>query len=76
MGVIVAAWAVSAGTVLPAAADTDPRGYLTKMKAREMWKVADGSGVTVAVIDSGVKDVPGLEGRVLPGISFMEPPFE
>ncbi|MGW1641502.1 S8 family serine peptidase [Streptomyces lavendulae] len=76
MGVIVAAWAVSAGTVLPAAADTDPRGYLTKMKAREMWKVADGTGVTVAVIDSGVKDVPGLEGRVLPGVSFMEPPFE
>ncbi|GLV87869.1 type VII secretion-associated serine protease [Streptomyces lavendulae subsp. lavendulae] len=76
MGVIVAAWAVSAGTALPAAADTDPRGYLTKMKAREMWKVADGSGVTVAVIDSGVKDVPGLEGRVLPGVSFMEPPFE
>lgn len=73
---IVAVWAVSVGTVMPAAADTDPRGYLTKMKAREMWKVADGSGITVAVIDSGVKDVPGLEGRVLPGVSFMEPPFE
>ncbi|MER7342412.1 S8 family serine peptidase [Streptomyces sp. NPDC000075] len=46
------------------------------MKAQEMWKVADGTGITVAVIDSGVKDVPGLEGRVLPGVSFMEPPFE
>ncbi|WP_405787157.1 S8 family serine peptidase [Streptomyces sp. NBC_00029] len=73
---IVAAWTISAGTVMPAAADTDPRGYLTKMKAQEMWKVADGTGITVAVIDSGVKDVPGLEGRVLPGVSFMEPPLE
>ncbi|MET9465495.1 S8 family serine peptidase [Streptomyces sp. NPDC006544] len=73
---IVAAWTVSAGTVMPAAADTDPRGYLTKMKAQEMWKVADGTGVTVAVIDSGVTDLPELKGRVLPGISFMEPPFE
>lgn len=61
---------------MPAAADTDPREYLTRMKAREIWKVADGTGITVAVIDSGVKDVPGLEGRVLPGVSFMEPPFE
>lgn len=75
-GVIVAALTVSAGTVMPAAADTDPRGYLTKMKAQEMWKVADGTGVTVAVIDSGVTDLPGLKGRLLPGISFMEPPFE
>lgn len=46
------------------------------MKAQEMWKVADGSGITVAVIDSGVTDLPGLKGRVLQGISFMEPPFE
>ncbi len=61
---------------MPAAADSDPRGYLTKMKAQEMWKVADGTGITVAVIDSGVKDVPGLEGRVLEGASFMEPPVD
>ncbi|MFE5678662.1 S8 family serine peptidase [Streptomyces erythrochromogenes] len=45
------------------------------MRAPEMWKVADGTGITVAVIDSGVKDVPGLKGRVLPGVSFMEPPI-
>ncbi|MFJ6485255.1 MULTISPECIES: S8 family serine peptidase [unclassified Streptomyces] len=71
---IVAVGAISAGTVMPAAADTDLPEYLTKMRAQEMWKVADGTGITVAVIDSGVKDVPGLEGRVLPGVSFMEPP--
>ncbi|WP_406368314.1 S8 family serine peptidase [Streptomyces sp. NBC_01546] len=76
-GVIVAALAVSAGTVMPAAADTDPRGYLKIMKAQEMWKVADGTGITVAVIDSGVKLVPGLRSEsVLPGVSFMEPPLE
>ncbi|MFD4740164.1 S8 family serine peptidase (plasmid) [Streptomyces virginiae] len=46
------------------------------MRAQEMWKVSDGTGITVAVIDSGVKDVPGLEGRVLPGVSFMEPPVD
>ncbi|MCX5613539.1 S8 family serine peptidase [Streptomyces sp. NBC_00047] len=69
--------AVSAGTVMPAAADTDPRGYLKIMKAQEMWKVADGTGITVAVIDSGVKLVPGLRSEsVLPGVSFMEPPLE
>lgn len=72
---IVAVVAVSAGTVVPAAADTDLPEYLTKMRAPEMWKVADGTGITVAVIDSGVKDVAGLEGRVLPGVSFMEPPI-
>lgn len=73
---IVAVGTVWAGTVMPASADTDLPEYLTKMRAPEMWKVADGTGITVAVIDSGVKDVPGLEGRVLPGVSFMEPPLE
>ncbi|WP_406368761.1 S8 family serine peptidase [Streptomyces sp. NBC_01546] len=62
---------------MPAAADTDPRGHLKIMKAQEMWKVADGTGITVAVIDSGVKLVPGLRSEsVLPGVSFMEPPLE
>ncbi|KJK50649.1 hypothetical protein UK14_13045 [Streptomyces sp. NRRL F-4428] len=39
-----------------------------------MWKVADGAGITGAAIDSGVKDLPELEGRVPPGVSVMEPP--
>ncbi|MEY2229731.1 S8 family serine peptidase [Streptomyces sp. BF23-19] len=71
---IVAVGTISAGTVIPAAADTDLPEYLKKMRAEEMWKVSDGTGITVAVIDSGVKDLPGLKGRVLPGVSFMEPP--
>ncbi|MFE5717881.1 S8 family serine peptidase [Streptomyces erythrochromogenes] len=73
---IVAVVTVSAGTAMPAAADTDLPEYLTKMRAPQMWKVADGTGITVAVIDSGVKDIPELEGRVLPGVSFMEPPVD
>ncbi|WP_168714098.1 S8 family serine peptidase [Streptomyces sp. A1136] len=74
---IVAAWTVSAGTVIPAAADTDPQRYLTKMKAPEMWKVADGTGITVAVVDSGFREVPGVPGEsVLPGVSVMSPPME
>lgn len=72
---ILAVVTISAGTVMPAAADTDLPEYLTKMRAPQMWKVADGTGITVAVIDSGVKDLPELDGRVLPGVSFMEPPI-
>ncbi|WP_168724348.1 S8 family serine peptidase [Streptomyces sp. A1547] len=69
--------AVSAGTVMPAAADTDPPDYLKVMKAPDMWKVADGRGITVAVVDSGFKQVPGVRSEsVLPGVSMMEPPIE
>ncbi|MFE4264466.1 S8 family serine peptidase [Streptomyces sp. NPDC056883] len=60
---------------MPAAADTDPPDYLTPMKAQEMWKVADGTGITVAVVDSGFKEVPGVRSEsVLPGVSVMSPP--
>ncbi|MFD7553596.1 S8 family serine peptidase [Streptomyces sp. NPDC059835] len=77
MGVIVATWAVGVGTVMPAAADSDPPDYLTIMKAQEMWRVADGSGITVAVVDSGFKEVPGVRSEsVLPGVSVMSPPIE
>ncbi|MFK0050055.1 S8 family serine peptidase [Streptomyces sp. NPDC090741] len=62
---------------MPAAADTAPPDYLTPMKAQEMWKVADGSGITVAVVDSGFKEVPGVRSEsVLPGVSMMSPPVE
>ncbi|WP_158820973.1 MULTISPECIES: S8 family serine peptidase [unclassified Streptomyces] len=47
------------------------------MKAQEMWKVADGSGITVAVVDSGFKEVPGVRSEsVLPGVSMMSPPIK
>ncbi|MEU7136887.1 type VII secretion-associated serine protease mycosin [Streptomyces sp. NPDC046261] len=45
--------------------------HLDAMRAEEMWRTSTGSGVTVAVIDSGVdSELPDLEGRVLPGKDF------
>lgn len=42
--------------------------YLGPMHVEEMWKIATGEGVKVAVIDSGVNpSTPSLEGRVLKG---------
>ncbi|WP_162466057.1 S8 family serine peptidase [Streptomyces taklimakanensis] len=57
----------------PAAAEIRPdqQWYLDAMNMSDIWKVTKGEGVTVAVIDSGVKPIPGLEGRLLPGKSFI-----
>lgn len=50
----------------------DQQWYLDAMHAPELWKVTKGEGVTVAVIDSGVKPTPGLKDRLLEGRSFAE----
>ncbi|MEV6687029.1 type VII secretion-associated serine protease mycosin [Streptomyces sp. NPDC051130] len=44
--------------------------HLDAMKADDIWKISTGKGVTVAVIDSGVADIPELEGRMVPGRDF------
>ncbi|WP_406402001.1 type VII secretion-associated serine protease mycosin [Streptomyces sp. NBC_00879] len=57
----------------PAHAETvrDQQWHLDAMKADEIWKVSKGSGITVAVLDSGVDDtVPDLRGQVLKGKDF------
>ncbi|WP_308314717.1 S8 family serine peptidase [Streptomyces sp. CNQ085] len=56
----------------PAFADIRPdqQWYLNAMNASGLWKVSKGKGVTVAVLDTGVKPIPGLEGRLSPGKSF------
>lgn len=47
--------------------------FLDAMKADDMWRTSTGTGVTVAVIDSGVDSSnPDLLGQVLPGKDFAQ----
>ncbi len=65
---------VSAAAV-PARADStrEKQWFLDAMKADEMWRTSTGSGITVAVIDTGVDpNNPNLAGQVLPGRDFSE----
>ncbi|MFJ9825304.1 S8 family serine peptidase [Streptomyces sp. NPDC101160] len=70
MTAVVATWIVAA----PAAHADDMRSrqwYLDAMKADDIWKVATGKGITVAVVDSGVDStLPELHGNVLSGRDF------
>ncbi|MCX5147498.1 type VII secretion-associated serine protease mycosin [Streptomyces sp. NBC_00320] len=56
----------------PAHAETirSKQWHLDTMKAEDIWKISNGKGVTVAVIDSGVDQIPELQGQVLPGKAF------
>ncbi|MFH8294596.1 S8 family serine peptidase [Streptomyces sp. NPDC018059] len=42
------------------------------MSAEKVWKVSTGEGVKIAVVDSGVRVTPSLEGRVLPGADVTD----
>lgn len=75
---VAAAWSVvfAAGAQPAAAADVQSKQwYLSAMQAEEMWKVATGEGIKVAVIDSGVNpNTPSLKGQVLKGLDATGAP--
>ncbi|WP_307806994.1 S8 family serine peptidase [Naasia sp. SYSU D00057] len=66
----VCAAALLLAAPLPAHADTvrDLEYWLDDYGISDAWSTTRGAGVTVAVIDSGIADVPELEGAVVGGI--------
>ncbi|MEU9359464.1 S8 family serine peptidase [Streptomyces sp. NPDC048301] len=69
---LAAAWTVTFAGVAPSAFADDTQSkqwYLGAMQAEEMWKTSTGSGIKIAVIDTGVNpSTPSLEGQVLKGV--------
>jgi type VII secretion-associated serine protease mycosin len=68
--------AVPLAEPLPVAGDTvrDDQWQLEALNVAEAWAYANGSGVTVAVIDSGVDaGHDDLRGQVLPGLDLVDP---
>lgn len=60
----------------PASAQSDladGQWWRTQLEMDEVWRISQGDGVTVAVIDSGVDaSVPELSGTVVPGADLVD----
>jgi subtilisin family serine protease len=77
--VLTAALTAAAVLTLPAPAaaapgpSVAPQWWFDSWDVHSLWAAgADGRGITVAVIDSGVQaDIPELRGKVLPGADFI-----
>lgn len=65
-------FALLAIAATPAHAETirSRQWHLTAMNAEQIWGLSKGEGVTVALIDTGVKAVPELAGRLVGGKDF------
>lgn len=62
----------SSATTGSAATVLSRQWHLGAMQAETMWRTSTGEGVTVAVIDTGVREVPELAGRLLEGKDFTD----
>ena len=67
------------GLVAAPAVDASPASlqqrewWIGRLGLRQVWSISKGSGVTVAVIDTGVDtSVPDLQGAVVPGFSVAD----
>jgi type VII secretion-associated serine protease mycosin len=57
-------------TTAPAQAYSSQQWALDYLKANSVWQITKGSGITVAVIDTGVSPIPDLQGDLLSGADF------
>ncbi|MGH6655562.1 MAG: S8 family serine peptidase [Actinocrinis sp.] len=67
---VVALLAAPVLAASPAQAFSSQQWALNYLKASQDWQVSKGSGVTVAVLDSGVASIPDLNGQVASGADF------
>ena len=56
--------------ITPANADRSHQWALSYLKADQVWQVTKGAGITIAVVDSGVKPNPDLPSNLLPGADY------
>ncbi|MGW1073951.1 S8 family serine peptidase [Streptomyces sp. NPDC002537] len=75
--VLTGAVLMASGGLAPAMAQgiRSKQWYLDDMQADRMWEVSKGQGITVAVVDTGVKDgLPELRDQVLDGTDVSNTP--